>query len=688
MKSLLVEIGSEEIPARMVAGAVDQLENKISDWIVQNKIDTDFPGGEGELEITATPRRLVVEGSLPGKEADKTAELKGPPAHVAYDDDREPTGALEGFCRQNELAVSDVEISEIDGGQYVTAEKIIEGRPLVEAIRQDWPEIILSLRWPKQMRWEESKTRFIRPIRWLLALADGEPFDLRVGPVSSAGQSRGLRFGENERFKVHSIENYRKKIEEDKIILNLEDRKNQIKQRAESEAESLSGRIIFPPGLLMEVTNLVEAPVVFSGEFSEDFLKLPDPVLIETMVAHQKYFPVANSEDGSLLPCFIGVRNGGGTEGLETVKKGNERVIRARLNDAVFFYNKDLKREFESYRRELQGVIFQEKLGSLYDKTERLAGLAKKITAIPDSLAEIARHCKNDQVTEIVAEFPSLQGTMGKIYARQSGWSEEEARVIEEHYHPQDRDDELPSSPAGCWLSLLDRIDTLVGFFNLGSRPTGSADPYGLRRDALSLLRIILGAEFEVDLEKLLRQAAGCYETMQIEVSDEVLEDLHNFLIDRFYHWFRREEEWSENQVRAVLDKFWNRPLKMRTRLKWLAGWQNSDRFNDIIEAARRIYNIAGESGEDKIKPDLFENDIEQEILEICRDTEENINGALAEDDPGRVFLELENLSDVVHRYFEKVMVMAEDSRIKKNRLATLNRIHSVYDSIADFSSF
>ncbi|MGM0381750.1 MAG: glycine--tRNA ligase subunit beta, partial [bacterium] len=409
--------------------------------------------------------------------------------------------------------------------------------------------------------------------------------------------------------------------------------------------------------------------------------------LTETMVAHQKYFPVEDEQTGDLKACFIGVRNGG-EEGLDTVIKGNERVIRARLNDAVFFYNKDLEREFESYRKDLEGVIFQEELGSLYDKTERLAHLADKLEEVPGQLVEIARHCKNDQVTEIVGEFPSLQGTMGAIYATNSGWPEESARVIEEHYFPRDRDDKLPSTSPGRWLSLLDRVDTLVGFFNLGSRPTGSADPYGLRRDAISLLRVITAGEIKIDLEKLIEQAASQYESAGIEVSSEALADLEEFIVDRFYNWYRSEEGWSDELVGAVLDKFWNRPLLLEQRLEWLAGWKKSEDFIAVVEAARRIYNIAGKQSGDDIDPNLFDKAIEGELLEMAKKSEENIDEALESEAPERVLGELKKLSSVVHEYFEEVMVMVEDQEIKNNRLATLTRVHEVYDRIANFSNF
>ena len=546
------------------------------------------------------------------------------------------------------------------------------------------PDILSSISWPKKMRWENSGFKFVRPVRWLVALVDDKTLDIELGPLSSGVSSRGLRFGENSTFEIQNIQDYFETMQEEGIILSVDERKTMINSLAQKEAEKLDARVLFPESILDEVTNLVESPTVFSASFEGKFLEVPEPVLIETMVSHQKYFPLVDRKSDKLIPEFIAVRNGS-EEGLDSVRRGNQRVLRARLNDAEFFYKKDLERDFEDYRSDLCGVVFQEKLGSLYDKTERLAALALELPA-PGGLERIGRHCKNDQVTEVVGELPSLQGVMGKIYARESGWNEEDSRVIEEHYRPAGRESKLPSSHRGCWLSLIDRLDTLVGFFALGERPSGAKDPYGLRRDALGLLRVILDFGLDVDLKKALNTTIDIYRQQDISVAPSDLAELQEFLKDRLYFWFREQENLPAEEVGAVLDYFWFKPLLARCRLGWLLDWKEDPRFMEVKTAAQRVVNITSGTQRAAPNPKLFELKEETILWEMFKQKDGQLNDALQAGDSENVLEILVSFKKPVDDYFEEVMVMCEDEDIRTNRLGMLRELRTLFDRVADFS--
>ncbi len=687
MKPLFLEIGTEEIPARMMTGALDQLRDRFTDWIVETGIDPKYPESESECTVLGTPRRLVVRARLPEQQNDRVETIKGPPEHVAFEDGQ-PAPALEGFCRQHGVEPADTTVREQDGGRYVFAEKREPGRATHRCLTRDLEQLVLGMQWPKRMRWESTGTRFIRPIRWLVALFDRRPLEASVGPVEARAQSRGLRFtGEAETFEVKSYGQYLDRLNEHNIRLDPERRRGRIEEDAETLSEEIGGRPRYSEELLSEVNFLVEAPTVFRGEFDEAFLHLPDPVLEETMVSHQKYFPVSDPANEELLPYFIGVRNGG-EEGLGVVRRGNERVIQARLSDADFFYHKDLETDFESYRQRLEGVVFQKELGSLHDKTERMARLTRGFDSAPPSLPDLARHCKNDHVTEMVGEFPGLQGVMGRIYAEESGWSPERARALEEHYHPTDRSDVLPASREGTWLSLIDRLDTLVGFFGLGERPTGTADPYGLRREALGLLRILLEREIRWDLREAVRESVKTYRNQDLQLPELDEEELFAFLRDRLYFWFRDQLGSSDRVTEAVLNRFWSRPGRAVQRVKWIQQWRGDDRWEDLVTAAQRVGNITGEVERESPDPKLFEKPQEHRLWETYREDAPEVRGALEDNDPDRLLDLLAGLRGPVDEYFDGVMVMCEDDQLRDNRLRTLRSVRELFDRVADFTPF
>jgi glycyl-tRNA synthetase beta chain len=714
---ILVELGVEEIPGRMMEDALDQLEVRAGKWAMENRLNPTADPSAGGLETYGTPRRLVVVGIIRSRQREETESLKGPPEDVAYEDG-EPTRALEGFCRQHDLSPEDVEVEAIDGGRYVTAEKTLERRPAPDVLKESFDEVFLGLDWPKSMRWEKTRTRFIRPIRWILAACNGKDgpqfLDLDVGPVSSTKEVHGLRFTDQRTVQVRPSDLFGSKGDETfgypeflrertGVLLSPVERREKIKKKAEKKARKVDGEPVHDSDLLDEVTHLVEEPTPFRGSFDERFLKVPDEVLVESMQSHQKYLPVQDRQSGDLLPHFIGVRNGG-EKHLETVVEGNEKVLRARLNDAEFFYNQDLETGYEEYRDDLKGIVFQEELGSLHEKTERLAELIERTTADGRTdLSHVARHAKNDLVTDMVEEFPKLQGTMGRIYAEESGWNEDDVTVIEEHHRPRGRDDRLPEGEPAQWLALLDRLDTLVGFFGLGERPTGSTDPYGLRRDALSVLRILLDGNLEdnVDLKELMDACESAYGNRRRSIGDEHREDLESFFERRLLNLAESDSDYFEGSgstdefhrvLRGTVSVFWNRPSQAEERYEWIAGqWMGSRReeFMRFVEAYQRADSILG--GEDDVSakpnPDRFEDESEPRLHEAVRTLNDELDESLAEGNDDRVLKALVNVTEPVNEFFESVMVHADDSAVRVNRLRLLDDLVTECNRVADFSA-
>jgi glycyl-tRNA synthetase beta chain len=676
----LLEVGTEEIPARMMEDALSELETAFSTWVTENDLDD----GEtvGVKGAYGTPRRLILHAELPEKQPDRIDTEKGPPEHVAYDDG-EPTQALEGFCAQHDVSTDEVEVRDIDGGSYTVLELEREGRSTEELLKRDLEEMVLGLPWPKSMRWESSNTEFVRPIRWAVCFFGDEPLEVEVGPVTTGTETRGLRLTDHERIGVDDPADFFESLEEAGIVFDQEERRSIIVDGARRLAEKQDGEAHLPDDLVEEVNHLVESPTPFLGEYDEEFLDLPPEVLEEAMIAHQKYFPVRSPDGDQLLPYFVGVRNGD-EQHLDTVRRGNEKVIRARLSDAVFFYEKDLERDYKSYREGLKGVVFQEKLGSLHDKTERMARLAADLEGVPEGLETIARHCKNDHVTEIVGEFPKLQGTMGRIYATESGWSESDARVIEEHYQPKGRESSIPDSTMGQWLSFIDRLDTLVGFFGIGERVSGSSDPYGLRRDALGLLRILVNGDINPDLSSHIRSVVDHYGSL--ETGDEFVTDLEDFLRDRLYYLLRDLTEAADDEIKAVLDPCWNRPHVAHERVRWLSDWRTTDRFEDLYTTAQRIENITADVDLREPDPDHFEKPEEEALWDEYRNRKDDVEEAVEEGRADDVLELLAQLREVTDDFFEEVMVMADDEQLKENRLALLRSVRTVFDRVAHFS--
>ena len=497
---LLLEIGVEELPSRFGQTTLDQIENNLSKLLKEERVNFD------NIEKYATPRRLTfVINNIAEKDSDLEEDVKGPAKKIAFDADGNFTKPALGFMKSKGLEESNVYFKQVGNAEYLFGTIRQEGKETSEVLKTIVPEAIKNVTFPKAMRWGGKNMRFARPIRWMVALLNDKVLDIDLEGIKSSNVTKGHRFLGEREFEVNSVEEYFEKLEKNYIVLDQHKRKEMIREQAIEVANSLGGEVELDDDLLEEITFLVEYPTAFYGEFDEEYVKLPKEVVTTPMKEHQRYFPV--SKDGKLLPNFIAVRNGDSNR-IDLVKAGNEKVLRARLADALFFYNEDTKKPLESFVDKLQTVVFQAKLGTVYDKTLRIEKLSKFIlnelnmNESLENTMRAAKLCKADLVTNMVFEFTELQGIMGRDYAKVSGENEEVCEGIFEHYLPRFAGDILPQTNAGIALSIADKLDSIAGFFAIGIKPSGSQDPYALRRQALGILSILLDKELSINLKK------------------------------------------------------------------------------------------------------------------------------------------------------------------------------------------
>jgi glycyl-tRNA synthetase len=688
---MLVEIGTEELPAGDLDSVLQQLRERVPALLNELRLE------HGPVLIMGTPRRLVVSvADLASRQADLEQVIKGPPADRAFGPDGLPTQAAVGFARSKGIDLADLMVREIDGGRYAAAVVRQAGRPAQDVLGETLPNLIAGLRFDKTMRWNSTNVAFSRPVRWLLALqgqvdpGTGQT-NYSVLPFSYAGlqsgnKTRGLRFRDPQEIAVGSPEEYYAALESQGILLDGEKRRAEILRQVKALASNAGGSVKEDSALLAEVTNLVEAPTALRGTFSTDYLKLPGEVLISVMKKHQRYFPVYQDSEDALLPCFIAVRNGDDF-GLEMVTDGNEHVIRARFADANYFVREDIKQPLESYLPRLRTLTFQVKLGSMLDKTQRITSLTEEIAdglglsadekAITRRAAEL---CKADLATQMVVEMTSLQGYMGRHYALRSGEPPEVAQAIFEHYLPRFPGDSVPQSCPGLVIGLADRLDTLTGLFAAGLAPSGNKDPFAQRRAALGLVQNLLSWELEMDLRQALAQAAAhlpvaANPASQAAVLDFVVERLRNVLLDR---------GWRYDVVDAVLAVQGHNPALAGRSVQELSGWAARPDWSSILPAYARCVRITRDLQERfPVDPAHFAEPAEGELyaallkVEAQQITPGSLQGFLSAFEPA---------IPAINRFFDAVLVMAEDERLRRNRLGLLQRIAALADGVADFS--
>ena len=613
-------------------------------------------------------------------------EVKGPPADRAFDADGNPTRAAEGFARGKGLDVSDLTIEEVDGGKYVVARIAETGQSALSVLCQALPDLIAGIRFTKSMRWNASGVAFSRPIRWFLALLDGVVVPFSYAGYQSGRETRGMRFENPERFEVASPEEYFKKLADQGIILAPDERKNVIKTQADALAAEVGGHIPDDPALLDQVTYLVERPTAFRGEFDAAYLDvLPPEALISVMKKHQRYFVVVDG-DGKLMPYFVGVRNGGANH-LDVVTDGNEQVILARFADARFFVEKDLKKSLADFVDDLSTLTFQAKLGSFLDKTRRITKLVEELSSSMDLSVEdkitaqrAAELCKADLATEMVVEMTSLQGIMGRFYALHSGETQAVADAIFEHYLPRSADDALPKAKPGLVVGIADRLDSLIGLFSAGLAPTGTKDPFALRRAALGICQNLIQWQIHFDLGWALAETAKNLPTegtagLQQECLDFIKGRLRGMLLDMGFNY---------DVVDAVQAAQGNDPYGASIAAKELSAWVAREDWMEILPAFSRCVRITRDL--DEIYPvdgALFEVESEKALWAAVKEAETGKNDEQTVDSFLKAFVPL---VPVINRFFDEVLVMAEDEAVRQNRLGLLQRIAGLSDGIVDLS--
>jgi glycyl-tRNA synthetase len=695
--TLLLEIGTEELPAGDLSDALEQLRRLAPRMLDEARLAYD------EVTILGTPRRLavLVEGLAPRQEPVEE-QVKGPPAQVAFDDEGQPTRAAQGFARSQGVAVDELRTEEVDGGEYVVAVRREEGRPAGELLPELLRDLIAELHFRQSMRWNETGVTFSRPIRWLVGLLGATVIPFDYAGVTSGRTSRGPRSEGSAPFEIGHADDYGALLEQHHVMADPEARRAFIAREAEALANDVGGRIPDDPELLNEVTNLVEHPNPFLGTFDEKYLALPSAVLVAVMKKHQRTFPVVETgrtPEGEvvkaemmrrdLLPYFVGVRNGG-DEHLDIVRHGNEEVIRARFADAEFFYEEDTEQPLEGFLPRLDTLTFQERLGSVLDKTQRLEQLVRELGPMVGlegeamALAQRAAHlAKADLATQMVVEHTSLQGVMGREYALESGERPDVAEAIYEHYLPRSADDELPESSIGLTVGLADRLDSLAGLFAIDLIPTGSADPYGLRRDALGIVQSLLAHELSFSVERGLAEAG---ELLPVEASEEALDQALDFVVERL-RGVLREEGYRYDVVDAVLAERGDDPYRAQQGVEELSAWVEREDWDEILDNYSRCVRITrGYEERFDLDPALFQESAEEALYEAYREARAEVSPESSVD----AFLTaFRPLVDEIDAYFAResgVLVMADDEPVRENRLAQLQHVAALADGIVDLS--
>ncbi|MDT2745029.1 glycine--tRNA ligase subunit beta [Enterococcus asini] len=672
-KDLLLEIGLEEMPAHVVTPSMKQLETKITAFLDDNRLSF------SSIKAYSTPRRLaVLVSEIVDKQEDIQEEVKGPAKKIALDQEGNWSKAAQGFVRGQGVTTEDITFKELKGEEYVYVTKYIPGKP-AEEVLTDLTQVITSLTFPVTMHWNQYDFEYIRPIHWIVALLDEEIIPLQILDVKSGRASRGHRFLGND-LTFATAKEYEEKLAAEFVIADPMKRQEMITEQISEIAAKENFVVNLDADLLEEVNNLVEYPTAFVGNFEDKYLAVPEEVLVTSMKEHQRYFDVRNQE-GLLLPHFISVRNGNNVK-LENVAKGNEKVLTARLEDAEFFYNEDKKLTIDELVEKLKNVTFHEKIGSMYEKMQRVGVSAQiigeTVGLTKEELEDLKRASeiyKFDLVTNMVGEFPELQGIMGEKYALLQGEKPAVAQAIREHYLPISSEGELPESNIGAVLAIADKMDSLQTFFAAGMLPSGSNDPYALRRQTYGIVRIIEAKSWYFPLIKL-QQAIG----KKIN-SDEArfgiqLASGQKEVAD-FFKARLRQRLHSEDTRHDVIDAVVNSEQEDVTKLFKAANILNrhlqDDNFKTSVEALTRAINLAkkNEANSGHVDPNLFENESEQALFDAVADLEQKFPRQTMEEN----YQGLMDLRPVIEAYFDATMVMVDDERIRRNRLNQLQII-------------
>lgn len=682
--SYLLEIGLEEIPAHVVTPSIQQLAQKVTKFLKENRLSYD------SIEQFSTPRRLAIRiNGLGDRQPDIEEDAKGPARKIAQDADGNWTKAAIGFTKGQGLTVDDITFKTIKGTEYVYVHKLIQGKTTQE-ILPGIKDVVESLNFPTMMKWANYDFKFVRPIRWLVSILDDEVLPFQILDIKAGRQSQGHRFL-GKTVDLANPSEYEEKLQAEFVIVDAEKRKALIREQIQAIAQEENWEVTPNADLLEEVNNLVEWPTAFSGKFDPKYLAIPEEVLITSMRDHQRFFFVRN-QDGKLLPNFISVRNGN-KEHLENVIRGNEKVLTARLEDAAFFYDEDQKNSIDYYVDRLKKVSFHDKIGTMAEKMTRVGSIAQVIAKMlgldaeaAEDLQRVAAIYKFDLVTGMVGEFPELQGVMGEKYALLKGEKPAVAQAIREHYMPNSAEGELPESTVGAVLALADKFDNIFSFFSAGMIPSGSNDPYALRRHAYGIVRILAQRDWSLDLNKFeeaVKQALTDDQTSFGVDVDKNFAEVVEFFNDRIKQYLDHQSV-SYDIEDAVLAGSQHNVTTIIAAAEVLTNSKAADSFKDEIEALTRVQRIATKNttaGDLAVDSQLFNNETEGKLFDLITKIE-SMNDA----DMAVFFKELTSLTPAITEYFDATMVMDKDAKIKANRLNMMSRLANLVLRVGDLT--
>lgn len=683
-KDLLIEIGSEELPPKALLGLSKAFEKGMRDAIAEQQLSFE------SIQSFASPRRLaVIFNALSSEQPDRNVEKLGPNVKAAFDKEGKPSKAALGFAGGLGVTVEDLGRKQTDKGERLAYAFTEQGKSLQELLPTIVDSVLAGLPIPKRMRWGDSRSEFIRPVQWLTVLYGGDVIPLEVYGNVASNISYGHRFHSQGAIKISTATSYESQLEnEGKVIADFYKRRENIKGQLQTVANDANAQVVISDSLLDEVCGLVEWPVALMGDFDKDFLHLPQEALISSMREHQKYFHLVDAND-KLLPHFITLSNIESKDPQQVIE-GNERVIRPRLADAQFFYDTDRKTPLADRVARLKKVVFQDKLGSIHDKSERIAALGEYIAEAlgfnKQFIQQGAMLCKADLVSEMVGEFGELQGIIGRYYATADGLDDELASAIEEHYLPKFAGDRLPSTPTAMALSLADRIDTIVGIFGIGQAPTGSRDPFALRRAALGVLRIIVENKLSLDLKPLMTFAAQQHQNLSESDADKQSLD---YVMERLRAWYSDQNIATEHFM-AVHAQGISQPLDFEKRVKAVASFSQSSAAPALASANKRVANILAKQDSASIQTTiddaLLQDDAEKVLVTALIGCKTAMSPILDKQDYAAALSELAALKEPIDTFFDQVMVMVDDPALQANRIALLKQLRDQFLLVADIS--
>ncbi len=679
MSKYLLEVGTEELPYKFIPSAIEQLKNGFENFLNSNKVEFD------DVKVYATPRRLaVIVSGLEKESKDEVKVVKGPVKRVAYDENGNLSKAGEGFCKKNGITPDDLYIED----DYVHAKIVIKGKSIVELLKENVPSIVLKLQGSHFMRWADNEEKFSRPIRWIVSILDRDEVKIKIIDKESSNVTRGHRFAQQNVY-INNPDDYVEVMRNCCVIVDQDERKQRIIERAKEEAEKLGAEPYYTDDLLEEVTFITEYPVPAVCEFNPDYLRLPEELVVTVMAVHQRYF--ALYKDGKLINKFITMTNYIGDE-FENIKAGNVRVIKARLDDAVFFFNEDTKKPLADYVEDLKGITFQKGMGTMYDKAQRLVKLSKLIAGNNPSIERTALLAKADLTTSLVFEFTELQGFIGADYARVSNEPENVCEGIKEHYFPLNADGEIAKTKEGQIVGIADKMDTICAVFAEGKKPTGSSDPLGVRRAALGIIRTVLANDLKIDLIKLINETLlllpvstegenvldkvkNLTGSCTNRLSGKCTEEINEFFIQRLIIFL--SDKYDKNVLEACAAN--KNPLADLT--DYIKRVETVSKLNSpaLLESANRVLRILKEDSKKAVNKSLFKEPAENMLLE-------QINTVSDDMDYDTYLKQLEEINPSVEKFFNDVLVMDKDENVKENRLAILTLLKSKYNHLADFS--